>query len=229
MGDENMDNMNKTLESLNELAEQRQEVYDKAYQVYTDAVNSMTAVLVPDEQQVGELFDGLLTFCDDKRFTELYKRLCRHIFALYPNLKDNYIQLYHSKYETTEYEQRQEKTNKQRSSGGTADIFLKTDLMNAVPTPIEKMDKVQRQVFEKMNPAEQQKILEGYPASIVNLESGDTICKFNIENFHMPKHAIESFARRILPDIQESFSNEEIRKEFEEWKKQQEKENKKSK
>lgn len=224
-----MDDMNKTLESLNELAEQRQEVYDRAYQVYTDAVNSMTAVLVPDEQQVGELFDGLLTFCDDKRFTELYKKLCRHIFALYPNLADNYIQLYHSKYETTEYEHRQKKTNKQRSSGGTADIFLKTDLMNAVPTPIEKMDKVQRQVFEKMNPAEQQKILEGYPASIVNLESGDTVCKFNMENFHMPKHAIKSFARRILPDIQESYSNEEIRKEFEEWKKQQENENEKSK
>lgn len=101
--------------------------------------------------------------------------------------------------------------------------------MNAVPTPIEKMDKVQRQVFEKMNSVEQQKILEGYPASIVNLESGDTVCQFNMENFHMPKHAIESFARRILTDIQESFSNEEIRKEFEEWKKQQEKENKKSK
>ena len=221
--------MNKTLESLNELAKQQQEVYDQAYQAYTNAVNSMTAVLVPDEQQVGELFDGLLTFCDDKRFTELYKKLCRHIFALYPNLADNYIQLYHSKYETTEYEHRQKKTNKQRSSGGTADIFLKTDLMNAVPTPIEKMDKVQRQVFEKMNPAEQQKILEGYPASIVNLENGDTVCKFNMENFHMPKHAIESFARRILSDIQESFSNEEIRKEFEEWKKQQENENEKSK
>ena len=95
--------------------------------------------------------------------------------------------------------------------------------MNAVPTTIEKMDKVQRQVFEKMNPAEQQKILEGYPASVVDLESGDTVCKFNMENFHMPKHAIESFARRILPDIQEFYSHEENHKEFEEWKKQQEK------
>ena len=222
-----MDDMNKTLESLNELAEQRQEVYDKAYQVYTDAVNSMTAVLVPDEQQVGELFDGLLTFCDDKRFTELYKKLCRHIFALYPNLADNYIQLYHSKYEATELVQEQKKTSRQRGSGGIAHIFLETDLMNAAPTPIEKMDKVQCQVFEKMNPAEQQKILEGYPASIVNLESGDTVCKFNMENFHMPKHAIESFARRILPDIQEFYSHEENRKEFEEWKKQQEKGNEK--
>ena len=45
----------------------------------------------------------------------------------------------------------------------------------------------------------------------------------------MPKHAIESFARRILPDIQESFSNEEIRNEFEEWKKKQEKCGEKSK
>ena len=99
--------------------------------------------------------------------------------------------------------------------------------MNAVPTSIEKMGKLQRQVFEKMNPAEQQKILEGYPASIVNLENGDTVCKFNIENFHMPKHAIESFARQILHDIQEFYSHEENRKEFEEWKKQQEKENEK--
>lgn len=224
-----MKDTDKTFKNLNELAEQRQEIYDKVYRAYTDAVNSMTAVLVPDEQQVGELFDGLLTFCDDKRFTELYKRLCRHVIALYPNLADNYIQLYHSKYEATESKQRQKRTSKQRSSGGTAHIFLKTDLMNAVPTLIEKMDKVQRQVFEKMNPAEQQKILEGYPASIVNLENGDTVCKFNIENFHMPKHVIESFARQILPDIQEFYSHEENRKEFEEWKKQQEKENEKSK
>lgn len=69
MGDERfMEDTDKTFKNLNELAEQRQEIYDKAYQAYTDAVNSMTAVLVPDEQQVGELFDGLLTFCDDKRF-----------------------------------------------------------------------------------------------------------------------------------------------------------------
>lgn len=224
-----MEDTDKIFKNLNELAEQRQEIYDKAYQVYTDAVNSMTAVLVPDEQQVGELFDGLLTFCDDKRFIELYKRLCRHIFALYPNLAENYIQLYHSKYEANESGQTQKKTSKQRSSGGIAHIFLKTDLVNAVPTPIEKMDKVQRQVFEKMNPAEQQKILEGHPASIVNLENGDTVCKFNMENFHMPKHAIESFARQILSDIQESFSNKEIRNEFEEWKKQKEQENEKSK
>ena len=224
-----MDEMNQILKDLELISEQRQQIYDHAYKVYTDAVNSMVSVLLPDERQVEQLLDGLLTFCDDKRFTELYKRLCRHIFAIYPNLAENYIQLYHSKYETTESEQRRKKTSRQRNSGGTAHIFLKTDLMNAVLTPIEKMDKVQLQVFEKMNSAEQQKILEGYPASIVNLESGDTVCKFNIENFHMPKHAIESFARRILPDIQESFSNEEIRNEFEEWKKKQEKCGEKSK
>ena len=225
-----MDEMNQILKDLELISEQRQQIYDHAYKVYTDAVNSMVYVLLPDERQVEQLLDGLLTFCDDKRFTELYKRPCRHIFALYPNLaENNYIQLYHSKYESNESGQTQKKTSKQRSSGGTAHIFLKTDLVNAVPTPIEKMDKMQRQVFEKMNPAEQQKILEGYPASIVNLESGDTVCKFNIENFHMPKHAIESFARRIFPDIQESFLNEEIRKELEEWKRQQGKCGEKSK
>ena len=45
----------------------------------------------------------------------------------------------------------------------------------------------------------------------------------------MPKHAVESFARQILPDMQEFYSHEENRKEFEEWKKQQEQENEKSK
>ena len=214
--------MDQILKDLELITEQHQQIYDHAYKVYTDAVNSMVSVLLPDERQVEQLLDGLLTFCDDKRFTELYKRLCLHVIAIYPKLVDSYIQLYHSKYETTESEQRQKRPSRQRSSGGTAHIFLKTDLMNAVPTPIEKMDKVQRQVFEMMNPAEQQKILEGYPASVVNLESDDTVCKFNMENFHMPKHAIESFARRILPDIQESYSSEEIRKEFEEWKKHQE-------
>jgi len=43
--------------------------------------------------------------------------------------------------------------------------------------------------------------------------------------FGIPEHSLESFARRILPVIQQFYDSEEGKQEFEAWKKQQAKEN----
>ena len=39
--------------------------------------------------------------------------------------------------------------------------------------------------------------------------------------FGIPEHSLESFARRILPVIQQFYDSEEGKREFEAWKKQQ--------
>ena len=70
--------------------------------------------------------------------------------------------------------------------------------------------------YSKLSKEEQEKICEGYGTVIVDLENGDHICEFNMEDYEPPQYAIESFARSLLPMIQEYYSNEENRKGFEE-------------
>ena len=48
-----------------------------------------------------------------------------------------------------------------------------------------------------MSETERQKVLDGYGTVVVDLESEKTLCKYNMEHYFPPKHAIESFARQI--------------------------------
>ena len=43
-----------------------------------------------------------------------------------------------------------------------------------------------------------------------------------INNTNIPQHTIESFARRLLPDIMVYYQSEEGQREFAEWKAEQE-------
>lgn len=43
-----------------------------------------------------------------------------------------------------------------------------------------------------------------------------------INNTNIPQHAIESIARRLLPDIMAYYQSEEGQREFAEWKSEQE-------
>lgn len=63
------------------------------------------------------------------------------------------------------------------------------------------------------------KVLTGHGTVVVDLETEETVCKFNMENYRPPAWAIESFARRILPDIQKFYSHEENQRKHEKWKK----------
>ena len=76
-----------------------QQIYDNAYTIYTDAVNSLIAVEKPSEHEVERILDGLLDFCWDIRFLDLFKRLCRYIYPMYPLLVTDYVHLYDLQYE----------------------------------------------------------------------------------------------------------------------------------
>lgn len=110
---------------------------------------------------------------------------------------------------------------RKKNPQGSIVISLQTDLEKSKAIATENMSKLQKQVFMKMPEKEQEKILTGYGTVAVDLETGETICKFNMENYRPPKWAIESLARRILSEIQEFYSHEENRRKYEEWKEQQ--------
>ena len=47
--------------------------------------------------------------------------------------------------------------------------------------------------------------------------------KYHTSGIEIPEKQIEILARRLLPEIKKFFANEDIRKEFEEWKEKQRK------
>ena len=112
---------------------------------------------------------------------------------------------------------------KSKNSTGYMVMFLETDLKYAKKFDEITLSPVQKAVSEKISEAEREKVRQGYGVSVIDLETGDTICVFNKDTYRPPKRAIEELARALLPEIVEFYKDENNRKEFEEWKKNQEK------
>lgn len=112
---------------------------------------------------------------------------------------------------------------KARKNSGYAVIILNTDLERSVPFTESSLTEKQKLVLSKLSQSEQEKIREGYAVSVVNLESGESVCDFNKDGYKPPESAINSLARSLLPKVQKYYSNEENVKKFEEWKKNQDK------
>jgi len=103
-----------------------------------------------------------------------------------------------------------------KNSQGTMVMFLETDLQKALPFDVNSLTQLQKQIFAQLSTTEQEKIGAGYGTVIASLESKETICEFNMENYQPPDSAIESLARMFLPMIQEYYSKEENQRKFEE-------------
>lgn len=105
-----------------------------------------------------------------------------------------------------------------RKQQGTAVIYFNTVEKKCRPVSFESLLPEQQQCFQQLDKKVQQDILDGKPLSVLDMETGNTVCEFNCDNFCPPDWAIEAFARSILPDIQEFYSHEENQKAFEQWK-----------
>lgn len=117
-------------------------------------------------------------------------------------------------------------TMKSRKPTGHIVIFLETDLSKFKGFDESKLSTVQKMCFDQLSEQEKEKIRMGYGTSIIDCESEETICKFNMETYKPPKHALESFARSLVPIIQEFYEDENHMKEFEEWKKKRDRDKK---
>ena len=110
---------------------------------------------------------------------------------------------------------------RKKNPQGSVSISLETDIEKSKAVTLETMSAVQKQVYLGMSKEEQEKIMAGYGTIVADLETGETICEFNMENYQPPDWAIEAFARSLLPEIEKFYFNEENRRKYEEWKKQQ--------
>ena len=72
---------------------------------------------------------------------------------------------------------------KARRPQETAVIFFEKDLEKAKPFDEKALSEIQKQVLSKLSEEEQGKIRKGYAASVVDLDGGESVCKFNLEDY----------------------------------------------
>lgn len=90
-----LESMLGTVESLNQLRNQ-------AYRHYSSLISLVLRNEISSEQQLEWIMDGLLDFCDEPRFLEMYKKLCRHIYYRHPQLVRDHVTLYRTLFEPAE-------------------------------------------------------------------------------------------------------------------------------
>ncbi len=79
-----------------------QVVRNYSYEHYSKAVDSMMKNGNAKEYEVEYLMDGLLDFCDEKRFVDIYIELAKHFFYKYPKMVTSHVKLYLTYYEGDE-------------------------------------------------------------------------------------------------------------------------------
>ena len=97
--DRQMDEYQNAMEELRDIVEGISKLRDAAYTHYSLLVEQVLKDRITDEQQLERIMDGLCDFCDEIRFIELYRSLCRHIYYQYPQLVGEHMALFRALFE----------------------------------------------------------------------------------------------------------------------------------
>lgn len=91
-----MDDYETAMEELKGIVEGISNLRDTAYAQYSALVEKVLKNQITEEQRLEQIMDGLCDFCDETRFIELYRNLCRHIYYQYPQLVGEHVALFRS-------------------------------------------------------------------------------------------------------------------------------------
>ena len=86
-----MNNCQSALDDLKDIVEGISKLRDAAYVKYSELVRQVLENQITDEQQLEQIMDGLCDFCNESRFIDLYRSLCRHIYYQYPELVGEHV------------------------------------------------------------------------------------------------------------------------------------------
>ena len=110
MDQEKKDNqtIDNLVEHLKPLVEQMKHIHDMAVVAYTPLVDDLCSRKAT-ENEVGWMLDWLLMYAGDDRMLQLYKKVCRTFWKIYPDSIAFYIMEYRKEYDPeslvgTEYE-----------------------------------------------------------------------------------------------------------------------------
>lgn len=100
--------MNELVKKLESLIQLKQSLNDQAVVAYTPLVDDICSRKA-SENEVSLMLDYLLMYAEDARILQLYKKVCRAYWRIYPNSIASYILEYRKEYDPdslvgTEYE-----------------------------------------------------------------------------------------------------------------------------
>ena len=90
------------LQSVKELALQINDLRNRAYRQYSALVQQVLSDQISDKESIEKILDGQLDFCDEERFIDIYRQLCRYIYHRHPTLVGEHIALFRAQFETNE-------------------------------------------------------------------------------------------------------------------------------
>ena len=70
-----------------------------------------------------------------------------------------------------------------------------------------KLTEIQKREFESLPEQAKDLVCKGHLVKIISLESEEEICSFNNYTYKIPKSALDSLVRAVLPDIIEYYNN----------------------
>ena len=97
-------NDNNLLQAIGTLTQDLRMLQDRAFNQYSSLVGQVISGQITDKQDIEKIMDGILDFCDEDRFINIYRQLCRHIYYQYPQLVGEHIALFRAQFETNDVE-----------------------------------------------------------------------------------------------------------------------------
>lgn len=94
-----MNNCQSALDDLKDIVEGISKLRDAAYVKYSELVRQVLENQITDEQQLEQIMDGLCDFCNESRFIDLYRSLCRHIYYQYPGFVGEHVMIFRALFE----------------------------------------------------------------------------------------------------------------------------------
>ena len=70
-----------------------------------------------------------------------------------------------------------------------------------------KLTEIQKREFKSLPEQAKDLVSKGHLVKIISLESEEEICSFNNDTYKIPKSALDSLVRAVLPDIVEYYNN----------------------
>ena len=82
------------MNELRDIVDEISRLRDMAYFHYSVLVEQVLKNQISEEQRLEQIMDGLCDFCDESRFIELYRSLCRHIYYQCPQLIGEHVAMF---------------------------------------------------------------------------------------------------------------------------------------
>jgi hypothetical protein len=90
------------MQAIRTLAGSMRDLQRQAAQAYLPVVDDILRTRSRDTQRIEHTLDGLLDFCAHEPVLQLYKKLCRHYWAIDPGATADYINAYRECWDSDE-------------------------------------------------------------------------------------------------------------------------------